>query len=63
MAACGECKYLGWLGLTRYCRHPDHVAPLTKWPGKCPDFVDLEMKCMPGHEPKWPLPVDLSTGV
>lgn len=63
MADHGECKFFGWLGLKRYCRHPDHVAELKKWPGKCPDFVDLDKKIMPGHAQPWPEPVELLRGV
>lgn len=62
------CKYHGWLGLTEWCRHPDHLEPLEPGrvlaiesaAGKCRNHVDWEAKVMPGHEPPWPMPVDLS---
>ena len=57
--SCGECKYFGFRGLTRYCLHPDHPLPIKNWPGKCPDFIDIEKKIMPGKPQPWPEPVDL----
>ncbi|WP_298437990.1 hypothetical protein [Geobacter sp.] len=57
--SCGECRYLGWLGLVIHCRHPEHPKPIRKWPGKCGDFVDWERKVMPGAPLPWPEPVDL----
>lgn len=59
MAGHGECKYFGWLGLQRYCRHPKHQEPITEWPGGCRDHVDLDKKIMAGQEQPWPEPVEL----
>lgn len=63
----GPCKYLGWCGLTMFCRHPAHVAPI--YPtrafsilaaaGKCKGWLDWEMKVMPNSTQVWPDPVDL----
>lgn len=55
---CGGCKYLGWRGLVKWCRHPAHVVRI-KPAGKCPDFIDLDAKVMPGNPAPWPEPVNL----
>lgn len=59
MAHCGECKYMGFKRLEKYCRHPKHVKPIKKWPGKCDDFVDAEAKYMEHQPAPWPMPVRL----
>lgn len=56
--SCGECKYFGFRGLTRHCRHPEHPLPIVKWPGECRDFIDIEKKIMPGKAQPWPEPVE-----
>jgi len=57
--ACGECKFFGFLGLQRYCRHPEHSQPIRQWPGHCQGFVDIDKKFMPGQKQPWPEPVKL----
>jgi hypothetical protein len=59
MAHCGECRYGGWKGLVKYCRHPGHVKPITQWEKKCPEFCDQDRKIMPGQEQPWAEPVRL----
>jgi hypothetical protein len=41
---CGTCKYLGWHGQLRYCRHPDHVAIIKSWPHNCDDWLHIDEK-------------------
>jgi len=57
---CGNCKYTGWKGLTRWCRHPYHVAPLENPSGHCNEWLDEDTKHMPGEVPAWEYPVRLA---
>lgn len=56
---CGNCKYVGWYGLQKWCRHPDHVEPIRRPDKSCQDWLDEETKHMPGETPPWPYPVSL----
>lgn len=60
---CGECKFFGFLGLQRHCRHPEHPLPIRQWPGQCGEFVDQNKKFMPGKPQPWPEPVKLKKQV
>lgn len=57
---CTDCKYIGWKGLERYCRHPAHVKPLKNTASQCNDWLSDETKHMPDEVPKWPYPVKLA---
>ena len=54
-----DCKYIGWKGRDRWCRHPNHVAPITKPCAGCREYVHEDVKHMPGEVPPWPYPVSL----
>ena len=64
----GPCKYLGWLGLVVWCRHPAHLEPIEparaaairQTAGKCASWVDFEQKVMPTMKQWWPDPVKLA---
>lgn len=45
---CGTCRYFGFKGFERWCRHPDHPARLTTWPCHCPAWLDKEAKSLGG---------------
>jgi hypothetical protein len=36
---CGTCRYFGFQGLVRLCRHPDHVVVIRQWGVGCPQWV------------------------
>jgi hypothetical protein len=54
---CGGCKYQGWKGLARWCRHPVHLGPMPA--GRCRDYLPWETMVVEGHEAPWPMPVQL----
>ncbi|MDY0262002.1 hypothetical protein [Syntrophotalea acetylenica] len=58
---CSDCKYIGWRGLERWCRHPDHVARLKNPAAQCADWVHEDVKHLPHEAPPWPYPVSLAT--
>jgi hypothetical protein len=60
MPSCGDCKYFGFRGLEKWCRHPDHLRAIRKWGKQCPDWVEWDAKHMPGHPAPWPYPVSLA---
>jgi hypothetical protein len=56
---CTDCKYIGWKGLERWCRHPAHVTRLKNPAAQCTDWLHEDTKHMPGEVPPWPYPVSL----
>lgn len=57
---CGDCKYLGWLGLDKWCRHPAINKPILQWGKQCAQWIEFDSKPLPGQQPSWLAPVKLT---
>jgi hypothetical protein len=54
---CGTCRYFGFKGLEKRCRHPEHPGEITEWPCCCEDWLDSDFK--PYGAKTFPDPVPL----
>lgn len=41
---CGTCHFFAFKGLTKVCRHPQHVVEIMQWGIGCPEWLDATSK-------------------